>query len=346
MWFLLLIAYIMSYFYVPSASESVGKLPSVGSVYRSSSPPQQNAWIGSAITAGASFIGGLFGNKSQNKNIDKQIAAQKEENQKNRDYNLMLAQKQNAWNVEQWERENAYNDPQAQLDRMRKAGINPDLAVGGGYQNTAASSPAMTAGAASTAQDMSVLGQRPTLGQAIQSALHDSMLGAQIDNIKANTRKTLADANISEVDAKYRDREKELGVNINQRVYEKLEHEIDKAFEDARAASYNVEKLNYEQMNARLEHLYKDRELQAIIKKLENEADISEQDAKLAAESYTYRFLGIKSEAELAKFNAALPRSLEEKFGEDADNMALLLQAVSFILNNAGNLKTMKSLKK
>lgn len=205
MWFLLLIAYIMSYFYVPSASESVGKLPSVGSVYRSSSPPRQNAWIGSAITAGASLIGGLFGNKSQNKNIDKQIAAQKEENQKNREYNLMLAQKQNAWNVEQWERENAYNDPQAQLDRMRKAGINPDLAVGGGYQNTAASSPAMTAGAASTAQDMSVLGQRPTLGQAIQSALHDSMLGAQIDNIKANTEKIRNESSILESDAKFRD---------------------------------------------------------------------------------------------------------------------------------------------
>lgn len=168
-------------------------------------PSLSVAWIGSAITAGASLIGGLFGNKSQNKNIDKQIAAQKEENQKNREYNLMLAQKQNAWNVEQWERENAYNDPQAQLDRMRKAGINPDLAVGGGYQNTAASSPAMTAGASSTAQDMSVLGQRPTLGQAIQSALHDSMLGAQIDNIKANTEKIRNESSILESDAKFRD---------------------------------------------------------------------------------------------------------------------------------------------
>lgn len=310
-----------------------------------SSENSKGSWLGTALTSGLSFLGGILGNRSQSKNIDKQIRAQQEENAKNREYNLMLAQQQNAWNIEQWERENEYNSPEAQMERYRKAGLNPDL-MAGGAQNLSASSPMMTAGAPSNPTDMSMLGQKPTLGQAIQSALRDSMLGAQIDNLRANTRKTLSEAGISESDAKYRDRMNELNLDINKRVYDKLEHEIDKAYEDARAASYNVEKLNYDQMNARIEYLYKERELAAIIKKLEKEADISEQEAKLAAESYAYRFMGIKSEAELAKFNATLPRSLEEKFGENADNMALLLQAVSFILNNAGNLKTMKSLKK
>ena len=162
------------------------------------------SWIGSAITAGASFLGGLIGNNSQKNNIDKQIRAQQEENQKNREYNLMLAQQQNAWNVEQWERENEYNSPEKQMERYRKAGLNPDL-MAGGAQNLSASSPMMTAGAPSTPVDMSMLGQKPTLGQAIQSALRDSMLGAQIDNIKADTEEKRANASILSSDAKFRD---------------------------------------------------------------------------------------------------------------------------------------------
>lgn len=303
------------------------------------SPPIQIAWVGSAITAGASLLGGLIGNNRQSKNIDKQIAAQKEENQKNREYNLMLAHKQNAWNVEQWERENEYNDPSAQMERMKKAGINPDLAVSGGAQNLSAASPAMTSGAASTPTDMSMLGQKPTLGQAIQSALRDSMLGAQIDNIKANTKKTLADAGISEIDAKYRDAEKSLGIKINERVYEKLEHEIDKAFEDARAASYNVESLNYEVVSKRLNNLFQERQLEAITKKLENDAKISEQDAKLAIESYFYRFIGIKSDAQLAQFNASLPQSIENLFGENDEYASTILKGVHYLIQNIIKLK-------
>lgn len=296
---------------------------------------------GSAIVSGVgSLLGGLFGNSSSSKNIDKQLAAQAEENQKTREYNLQLAQMQNAWNVEQWERENDYNTPANQLERMKAAGMNPDLAVANGYSNTSASSPQMTSGAAATAQDMSALGQKPTLGQAIQSALRDSMIGAQIDNIKANTRKTNADAGISESTAKYLDAEKELGIKINERVYEKLEHEIDKAFEDAQAAGYLVEKLNQEAIQNRIKSQFTQREMEAIVKRLENEAKISEQDAKLSIESYFYRFLGIKSEAQLKQFNAQLPEQLESLFGENAGYAALVLQGVQFLLGNANNIAT------
>ena len=52
------------------------------------------SWLGSAITTGASMLGGLIGNNAQKKNINRQIRAQQEENQKNREYNLMLAQQQ------------------------------------------------------------------------------------------------------------------------------------------------------------------------------------------------------------------------------------------------------------
>ena len=43
--------------------------------------------------------------------------------------------------LEQWERENAYNSPTAQMERFKAAGLNPDLIYG--QQNTAGSAQAM-----------------------------------------------------------------------------------------------------------------------------------------------------------------------------------------------------------
>lgn len=137
----------------------------------------------------ASGIGSLFGNK----NIDKQIKAQQEENQKNREYNLMLAQMQNDWSQDQWERENDYNLPINQRKRLEDAGLNPDLMYGnGGIQNIGASSPSMTSGAPSSPTDMSPLGQKKTIGDALRDSLNVELQRAQIDNLKADAdRKNL-----------------------------------------------------------------------------------------------------------------------------------------------------------
>lgn len=64
--------------------------------------------IGTAVTAGVNAY-----------NVNKT-------NQQNKD----LAAIQNQWNLEQWQRQNAYNEPQSQVQRLAAAGINPSLAVG------------------------------------------------------------------------------------------------------------------------------------------------------------------------------------------------------------------------
>ena len=76
-----------------------------------------SGFAGSALSGVSSFIGNLFGNDRQ----DKAIQAQKEENERNRQYNLMLAERQNRWNIEQWQRETAYNTPAAQRARLEAA---------------------------------------------------------------------------------------------------------------------------------------------------------------------------------------------------------------------------------
>lgn len=56
--------------------------------------------------------------------------------------NLELAKYQNNWNLEQWHRQNEYNSPSAQMQRLREAKINPNLAISNGQlSNVSASSP-------------------------------------------------------------------------------------------------------------------------------------------------------------------------------------------------------------
>lgn len=160
------------------------------------------AAIGAAGQTASSLISGIFGTingsldrKAQNENIDKQIAAQAAENQKTREYNLNLAKMQNQWNLEQWNRENDYNTPEAQMQRLADAGLNPDLFYQNGVSGmTAASSPSMTAGAPATPQDMSALGQKKTVGQAMQEGLQSALIGAQIRLANAQADKTEEEA--------------------------------------------------------------------------------------------------------------------------------------------------------
>lgn len=149
---------------------------------------------GSILSAGSSLIGSISGAIGQNKLVNKQIEAQKRENQLNREYNLMLARQQNQWNLEQWERENYYNSPISQMARLRAAGLNPDLMYGQGTTGNSAGSPEMTSGAPSEPNDMSSMLSKRSFGQTMQQILDREqqrrMNEAQIEAIKANTNKT------------------------------------------------------------------------------------------------------------------------------------------------------------
>lgn len=159
-------------------------------------------WIGSAIEAGASLIGNIVGNKQHNANIDKQIAFQREENEKARAFNKAMAEQANQWSIEQWNRENQYNSPEAMRQRLRDAGVNADLFYGGSAQNTASASPSVTPVAPATPTDVSSLGQKVTIGDVTNNVVNQALAVAQIRKLGADTGKSRQETENLKVEGK------------------------------------------------------------------------------------------------------------------------------------------------
>lgn len=135
-------------------------------------------------------IGSIYSTASQNQNIDEQIKAQQQENQQAAFYNLNLARLQNQWNLDQWNRENAYNSPSAIAARMDAAGLNRDLMYAdGGTFTPSATSPEMTAGSGYTPADMSNMAQKKTYGQVIADATSVALAAAQTKKAETESGK-------------------------------------------------------------------------------------------------------------------------------------------------------------
>lgn len=144
-----------SYSPVSSAGKRSG--PSIMGILGGSLP-----FVGSAIQ---SFINA----RQQRMNIDRS-------NQANRE----LAQYQYQKDVEMWNKANAYNAPEAQMQRLKNAGLNPNLVYGSGAPgNTSAQLPKYNA----PTQRFDY--ESPVNPMAMLSAYQDMRLKqAQIDNVE------------------------------------------------------------------------------------------------------------------------------------------------------------------
>lgn len=157
--------------------------------------------VASPLIGGAtSLFAGIRSSKQQQKIIARQIEAQRKENEAQRRYNLMLAEKQNMWNIEQWQRNNDYNTPSAVMSRLRSAGINPHMyySKGNAMGGVSTSSPEMTSGAPAEAVDTSGMLGQSTYGQSVQMALDKAVQVASIRKMNADTRLTERKADTEE----------------------------------------------------------------------------------------------------------------------------------------------------
>nr|DAV86881.1 MAG TPA: DNA pilot protein VP2 [Microviridae sp.] len=221
----------------------------------------------------SSLLGGLFGYKS----VKKQIQAQKEENQLNREWNLSLAEKQNQWNIDQWNRENEYNTPLAQMSRLKDAGLNPDLMYGQGISGlTSASSPTMTAGAPSSPVDLSSAYNRmPTVGQLVNEGMQTGLLAAQIQKTKEETRSqhianySLFQMNQAELDKLIADTDlSEEQRNVANANVQSLLTSVDRFSEETKYFRDRNNGLTYDQYMSRLNYELSSKKFQAEAREL------------------------------------------------------------------------------
>lgn len=157
--------------------------------------------VASPLIGGAtSLFAGIRSSKQQQKIIARQIEAQRKENEAQRRYNLMLAEKQNKWNIEQWQRNNDYNTPSAVMSRLRSAGINPHMyySKGNAMGGVSTSSPEMTSGSPAEVVDTSGMLGQSTYGQSVQMAMDKAVQVASIRKLNADTRLTEQKADTEE----------------------------------------------------------------------------------------------------------------------------------------------------
>lgn len=284
---------------------------------------------GSLASAGAA----IFGTMQSNKNIDKQISAQRQENEKMRKYNLDLAKMQNEWSRNQWQMENAYNSPSAQIERMREAGLNPDMMYGGGVSgNLSAYSPSMTSGAAATPMDFSSLANKKTIGDAILGAKQLELMDAQIENVKADSDKKGAETSILNSDAAFRDEfnrgllaTQNMDIRVKSKGLELTDQQIKESQARIRSIDANIGYINTQieqirvQMAESAERLDLDKALNdAKIKQIASECNLNYAQAKSINDQLEKVLRNMDDEHDISLLNQASLRIANGKADFDA----------------------------
>lgn len=136
--------------------------------------------IGSAVNGIASLFGQSKGNQSAIKAVQEQNAG-----------NMALAEYGYQKDLEMWQRQNEYNLPVNQIQRLKDAGLNPNLAYGMGNVGNANSSPNYSAPSMQAYTDFGDFGASRA-GQALMNGLvglsQVKKTNAETDYIRQNTQ--------------------------------------------------------------------------------------------------------------------------------------------------------------
>ncbi len=181
-------------------------------------------------------IGGAIGGSNRNK--------------KNREFAREQEESRRKWDLENWHRQNAYNHPTEQLNRMNDAGLNPNLVYGkgaGSVGGDSTSSVGQSTGAAVDHEnimdgmsrmqnpmqqaanfDNTASQTNATKAQAMLTGIKgikefagaaktwadkktvDALRGAQLKNLEAQTRKTNIDSVLGAIGISYMPQEKQM----------------------------------------------------------------------------------------------------------------------------------------
>lgn len=181
--------------------------------------------IAQAVISGATQIGGaLIG-----------PIMQKRENQRQRDYETEMYERSKNDNLDFWHMSNMYNTPEQQMQRLKSAGLNPNLAYGNGsVANTADTikSPAPNTSNSTNVQPVDLSGVSNAINQLYDLRLKD----AQTNNVIAATETQKTNQQLNAVNEQLK----------------RLEIVKQKAQNKVELASINAKIKNYELINDNL----------------------------------------------------------------------------------------------
>lgn len=149
---------------------------------------------GALLNAGLGVVGNFLGNKQAEKNQQKQ-----------NEFNAAEAQKTRDWQEMMWNKNNEYNTPLAQVNRLQEAGLNPNLVYGNGTMQNVSPMASSGAQASSTPFNDSIAARHAQNFDAIMRGLQTAITMQELKNKKAegkniesNTEKTNAETKESQ----------------------------------------------------------------------------------------------------------------------------------------------------
>lgn len=142
-----------------------------------------------AAVAGTA-LGQIAGGISSQQDFNRQLNAQ-----------IALQDRQNQFNLDMWNRQNEYNSPKAQMQRLADAGLNPNLAYGSLSGNVAMNAPQASTGGVSARYQNSDENVSDNLARI--QAIANAKLA--MDKQQADINKTNQEANLLQSQKQYYD---------------------------------------------------------------------------------------------------------------------------------------------
>lgn len=194
--------------------------------------------------------------------------------------NRELAEKENAWNLQQWQRETVYNSPAAQMQRLLSAGLNPSLMYeGGNFSNSAATSPDLKA----SLSPMERVEFDPTAMASTISSIHQNeLMDSQTRLNEAQAEETMARANLQNVESN----RKSVLLPYEERQFQKSADLLDAQTMHTINMAYNVDADTYKK---RLEGFYLPKLNDATIHEIESRWKLNERELYEKVDTYRER---------------------------------------------------------
>lgn len=163
---------------------------------------------------------------------------QKSLNSQTRRWNEKMYERQRQDNLAQWNLQNAYDSPAAQMQRYREAGLNPNLIYGQSNTSSPISKTEM--------KPWNPDAPRFNLGEAVSEFNNTRLAQGQVNNIREQNEVLKADANLKQVqalktvadtktanfDLSQKDRLKDISYDLQQAMLNRQTEEIRKVIAD------------------------------------------------------------------------------------------------------------------